>query len=54
MQTELTKRELFALKAMQSLLTKYTLGNQEDQRIIATLSVQLADSLLKALKNEPA
>lgn len=47
------KREEIAVMVLQSLIAKYTIKEQEDQRIIAKLSVQLADELLNQLKPEP-
>lgn len=51
--TTIMKREEIAAMVLQSLIAKYTIKEQEDQRIIAKLSVQLADELLNQLKPEP-
>lgn len=47
----LTKREYFAAMAIQGLLTKYSLSNPGDQEIVAKLSVELSDELLKQLES---
>lgn len=45
----LSKRELFAAMAMQSLAGKYAQGNTSQSETVAKLSVEIADALLKQL-----
>jgi len=49
MNEQLTKREQFAIMAMQGLLTKYKLDSPEDQKTIAQMSIDLADTLIQEL-----
>jgi len=50
----LTKREYFAVMAMQSLIDKQSLcGNIKDYKIIATHATCAADALLAELENNP-
>jgi hypothetical protein len=49
----LTKREYYAGLAMQGLISKYTLKDHEDQKIVCQLSVELAETLITELnKNQ--
>lgn len=45
----LTKREYFAIQALNGLTAKYTLNSPEDQHTLAQLSVELAETLLTEL-----
>jgi hypothetical protein len=47
----LTKREYFAALAMAALVSKYNLNQPVDQDIVATLAVELSESLIFALNN---
>ena len=46
---ELTKREFIATELMKALVSKYTLNKPDDQKTLAELSIQLADTLLNQL-----
>ena len=45
----LTKREHFAVMALQGLVSKYTMNDPEDQKTICKMAVELSDSLIKQL-----
>ena len=48
----LSKREYFIAMAFQGLLTKYNLKTPEDQEIVAKLSIELADTLIREVNKQ--
>jgi hypothetical protein len=48
----LSKKEYIVISLMQGLVGKYTLERPEDQEILAKLSVELADTLIKVLDKD--